>query len=55
MKKKVLNANKRIMNKYAQSITNPTVQPDSETETKVPIPCEENVEFSKEWGEEHEV
>ena len=42
------------MNKYAESVTNPTVQPDGETEMKVPIPCRENVEFSKEWGEEHE-
>ena len=55
MKKKYLKANKRIMNRYAESITNPTVQPDAETEMKSPIPCNENVEHSKEWGEEHEV
>ena len=34
MKKKYLKANKKVLNRYAESITNPTVQPDSETEMK---------------------
>ena len=55
MKKKYLKANKNVLNRYAESVTNPTVQPDGETEMRVPIPSEENVEYSKEWGEEHEV
>lgn len=54
MKKKYIKANKKVLNKYAESITNPTVQPDGETEMKAPIPCTQNVEYSKEWGEEHE-
>ena len=52
MKKKYLKSNKRVLNRYAESVTNPTV---GETEMRVPIPSEENVEYSKEWGEEHEV
>ena len=36
-------------------ITNPTVQADSETETGVPIPNTQNVEYSKEYGEENEL
>ncbi len=55
MKKKYLKSNKRVLNRYAESVTNPTVQPDGETEMRVPVPSEENVEYSKEWGEEHEV
>lgn len=43
-----------ITNKYAESEANPTVQPDGKTEMGVPIPGEENVENSKEYGEENE-
>ena len=42
-------------NKYAESITNPTVQPDGETEMGVPIPSTDSVEQSKKYGENHEV
>ncbi len=42
-------------NRFAESITNPTVQPDGITDMGVPIPSDENVEQSKEYGEEHEV
>ncbi len=55
MKKKTLKANKNIMNKYAAWTTNPTVQPDGETEMGVPIPSEENVEYAKEYGEDHQL
>lgn len=55
MKKKYIKANKKILNKYAESITNPTVMPDEETKKNAPVPCEQNVEYSKEWGDEHEV
>lgn len=40
-----------VTNKYSASITNPTVQPDGKTETGVPIPDEENVKYSKSYGE----
>ena len=36
-------------------VSNPTVQPNGKTEMGVPIPCEENVEYSKEYGEENEL
>ena len=44
-----------ITNKYASWTFNPTVQPDGKTEMGVPIPTEENVEFSKEYGEDHQM
>jgi len=36
-------------------VSNPTVQPDGKTEMGVPIPCTENVEYSKEYQEENEL
>lgn len=36
-------------------MSNPTVQPDGKTEMGVPIPSTENVEYSKEYGEENEL
>ena len=44
-----------ITNKYAAWVTNPTVQPDGKTEMGVPIPSTENVEYSKEYGEDHQM
>ncbi|MCC8074100.1 MAG: hypothetical protein LIO62_08260 [Clostridiales bacterium] len=41
-----------LTNKYSAWVSNPTVQPDNETEMGVPIPDEINTEFSKEYGEE---
>jgi hypothetical protein len=45
----------RLTNKYSQSVTNPTIQPDSKTEMGVPIPNNENVEYSKEYQEENQL
>lgn len=47
--------NKDVSNKYKAFETNPTVQPDSETEMNVPVPSDENVKSSKDFGEEHEM
>ena len=44
-----------ITNQYGAWYTNPTVQPDGRTEMGVPIPTEENVEYSKEYGEENQL
>ena len=40
-----------ISNRYASSVSNPTVQPDNKTEMGVPIPDQLNTEFSKEYQE----
>lgn len=42
----------QLTNRYCSWVSNPTVQPDNETEMGVPIPDELNTEFSKEYGEE---
>ncbi len=47
--------NPRITNKYCANISNPTVQPDNRTEMGVPIPSDENVEYSKEYQEENKL
>lgn len=52
--KKKYRLNPDITNKYAVSVSNPTVQPDSRTEMGIPIPDEMNVEFSKEYEEENQ-
>ena len=44
-----------ITGEYGAWVTNPTVQPDGRTEMGVPIPAQENVERSKEYGEENEL
>ena len=49
MKKKT-----KTKKQLAESITNPTIYPDGKTEMGVPIPNEQNVEASKDWGTEHE-
>ncbi|MBQ8980275.1 MAG: DUF3787 domain-containing protein [Eubacterium sp.] len=46
---------KDVSNKYEIWATNPTVQPDETTEMNVPIPSEQNVQNSKEYGENHEM
>ena len=46
---------KDVSNKYKAFETNPTVQPDGKTEMNVPIPSMENVEHSKDYGENHEM
>ena len=46
---------KDVSNKYKTFETNPTVQPDKTTEMNVPIPSMQNVENSKEYGENHEM
>ena len=53
--KKKYKLNPDIADKYGAWISNPTVQPDGKTEMGVPIPSTENVEYSKEYGEEHEM
>ena len=53
--KKKYRLKKSISGKYGAWMFNPTVQPDGKTEMGVPIPCEENVEHSKEYGEDHEM
>ncbi len=44
-----------ITNKYCAWVTNPTVQPDNVTEMGVPIPDEQNTEYSKEYQEENKL
>jgi hypothetical protein len=44
-----------ITNRYCINVYNPTVQPDGKTEMGVPIPAQQNVEFSKEYEEENEL
>ncbi|MBQ7740191.1 MAG: hypothetical protein IJT65_03040 [Eubacterium sp.] len=46
---------KKTKKKLGESRSNPTTYPDGKTETGSPIPNAQNVEYSKEWGEEHEV
>lgn len=46
---------KDVSNKLKTFETNPTVQPDSRTEMNVPIPSDQNVENSKDFGESHEM
>ncbi|MBQ9530462.1 MAG: DUF3787 domain-containing protein [Eubacterium sp.] len=55
MKKKKYKLSKSLTNKYSSWATNPTVHPDSKTEMGVPIPDEQNVEYSKEYQEENEL
>lgn len=45
----------KVSNRYAEWITNPTVQPDEKTEMGVPIPSKLNTEFSKEYQEENKL
>ncbi len=54
-KKYQLSKDTDLTNKYLTSITNPTVQPDRKTETGVPIPDTQNVEYSKEYEEENKL
>ncbi len=44
-----------ITNRYCSWVSNPTVQPDNETEMGVPIPDTINTEFSKEYQEENKL
>jgi hypothetical protein len=43
-----------ITNRYCESVSNPTVQPDGKTQMGVPIPNTQNVEFSKAYEEENQ-
>lgn len=54
-KKKKYKLSPELMKKYSSWFSNPTVQPDDETEMGVPIPSAENVEYSKEYQEENEL
>lgn len=45
----------RFTNRYCANVSNPTVQPDERTEMGVPIPSDENVEYSKEYQEENKL
>lgn len=45
--------NPTITNRYCSNVSNPTVQPDSRTQMGVPIPDEDNVQYSKEYQEEN--
>jgi hypothetical protein len=45
----------RYTNRYCANVSNPTVQPDERTEMGVPIPSDENVEYSKEYQEENKL
>lgn len=53
--KKKYRLNPKLTNKYCASVYNPTVQPDSKTEMGVPVPSEQNTDFSKEYEEENEL
>ena len=46
---------KDVTNKYSAFDANPTVHPDDKTEMNVPIPSDENVKNSKDFGETHEM
>lgn len=50
--KKKYELDPKLVNRYSSWVSNPTVQPDGKTEMGVPIPCELNTEFSREWQEE---
>lgn len=52
---KKYNLSPNLTNRYCQSVYNPTVQPDGKTEMGVPIPSQENTEFSKEYQEENQL
>ncbi|MCD7872573.1 MAG: hypothetical protein LUG21_04620 [Clostridiales bacterium] len=45
----------KLTNKYCSSVSNPTIQPDERTAMGIPIPSTENVEYSKEYGEENKL
>lgn len=47
--------NKAVSNKYAAWQSNPTVAYDGETEMGVPVQSEENIEASKQHGEQQEL
>lgn len=53
--KRKYRVNPSITGVYAESISNPTVQPDARTEMGIPIPDDMNVEFSKEYEEENQL
>ncbi len=42
-------------NAFGANMANPTVQPDGRTEMGVAVPDEQNVEYSKEYGEENKL
>lgn len=44
-----------IANRYGGWMYNPTVQPDGVTEMGVPIPSQQNTEYSKEYEEENQL
>ena len=45
--------NKSLTNKYSSFVSNPIIQADERTAMGIPIPCEENVEYAKEYQEEN--
>ncbi|MBR1763105.1 MAG: hypothetical protein IJ731_07045 [Eubacterium sp.] len=53
--KKKYRLSRDLTNKFSSWASNPTVQPDGKTEMGVPIPTEQNVEYSKEYQEENEL
>jgi len=55
MKKKRNKLSKIQIDNLPSWSLNPTVQADSKTEMGVPIPSDENVEYSKEYQEENEL
>lgn len=50
-----MNQIKRFLNSLSAWLTNPTVEANDKTEMGVPIPSDENVEQSKEYGEENQL
>lgn len=53
--KKKYKLNPALTNKYCESVYNPTVQPDKNTEMGVPIPTLDNIKYSKQYGEENQL
>lgn len=53
--KKKYRLNPPLTNRYCINMSNPTVQPDGRTEMGVPIPDDDNVEYSKEYQEENKL
>lgn len=51
--KKKYRLNKSLTNRYCSFVSNPITQADERTAMGIPIPCEDNVEYAKEYGEEN--
>lgn len=44
-----------VADRYGANVSNPCVQPDGRTETGIPVPSEENVEYAREYQQENKL